>query len=562
MKNNLSKTSFAAIVVLGVSLMFFGSCSKKLDETYLNPNNPVVVPIESLLPNVLANLTSTALPPAGGGGGSYGPAVDGVLVGRYIQFWNLYTTGDTYDQMGGPAPGSTDNLGALWAGHYYGIGQNNKRIIEWGIEQKKWDYVGVAHAVFAWSWLTLTEHHGEVILREAFNTSLQQFKYDPQPEVYDTVRALCYRALDYLSMTGENVSQQNLALGDGYFYNGDVNKWKKFVYGVLARSYAHLTNKSFYKTSNYADSVIKYSDLSITTNADNATQKYKPAGTSGTQNFFGPFRQNLPQVRQSAFIVNLLNGVNTAVPATATFFGVADPRTPYLVRENTNGTYKGILPNQGTSGLSANDQPRTFWNLTYPTITSPSVDTGGRYLFRNDAEMPVMTAAEIQFMKAEAAYRKGDLALALAAYTNGISLNFDMLTTKYDDRVPANKKITPASKAAYLANPKVVPTTPAGLTLTHIMLQKYIASYGFATEETWTDLRRYHYNKDLDPVTTKPVYADFTLPATIFPSNGGKPVYRARPRYNSENLYNVPALQSIGALDVDYNTREQWFTLP
>jgi hypothetical protein len=49
---------------------------------------------------------------------------------------------------------------------------------------------------------------------------------------------------NYLNMTGDGVSQANLAIGDAYFYNGDVNKWKKFVYGVLARSYGYLSNKA------------------------------------------------------------------------------------------------------------------------------------------------------------------------------------------------------------------------------------------------------------------------------------------------------------------------------
>ncbi|MFX8856421.1 hypothetical protein ABTM81_19440, partial [Acinetobacter baumannii] len=65
-----------------------------------------------------------------------------------------------------------------------------------------------------------------------------------------------------MSRTDGAVSQANLALGDAYFYNGDVNKWKKFVYGVLARSYAYLSNKSTYQP----DSVIKYTQLAMTSN--------------------------------------------------------------------------------------------------------------------------------------------------------------------------------------------------------------------------------------------------------------------------------------------------------
>jgi hypothetical protein len=71
--------------------------------------------------------------------------------------------------------------------HYYGIGPNAKYIISRGIEQEKWDYVGVAHAIFAFSWLTLTEEYGEaVILKQAFDGGRDAFDYDAQDLVYDT----------------------------------------------------------------------------------------------------------------------------------------------------------------------------------------------------------------------------------------------------------------------------------------------------------------------------------------------------------------------------------------
>ena len=78
--------------------------------------------------------------------------------------------------------------------------------------------------------------------------------------------------------------------------------------------------------------------------------------------------------------------------------------------------------------------------------------------------------------------------------------------------------------------------------------------------ETWVDIRRYHYT-DLDPDTATQVYADFTPPTNLdlFVQNNNNLVYRARPRYNSEYLYNVPELQRIGALATDYHTKPVWF---
>jgi hypothetical protein len=230
-----------------------------------------------------------------------------------------------------------------------------------------------------------------------------------------------------------------------------------------------------------------------------------------------------------------------------------------LLNENANKTYKGVIPNQGASGLATADQPLNFWRAPYATITATA--DSGRYIFNNLAPMPIITAAEIQFMKAEAAYRRNYKDVALAAYTAGINLSLDFLISTYETRVPLALRITPASRTAFVKNTKVIPLTSDGLNLSMIMLQKYIAVYGYGFHETWTDMRRFHY-LDIDPVTGKQVYADFTLANILTSFNNGKMVYRSRPRYNSEYLYNIPALQSIGALASDYHTKEQWFMQP
>ena len=141
------------------------------------------------------------------------------------------------------------------------------------------------------------------------------------------------------------------------------------------------------------------------------------------------------------------------------------------------------------------------------------------------------------------------------------------MTTAYTKGIPAGRAITPAAKAAYLANTAVVPATSAGLTLSHIMLQKYIALFGWGTHQTWTDMRKYHYNTDKDPSTGLQVYANLVTPPTspinyLISTNNGKLVYRCRPRYNSEYLYNIPELTRLGALNQDYNTYECWFSKP
>jgi len=569
MKNKFLKYFFSIGVI---SVIAVSSCQKKLDAAYANPNAPVVVPIETLLPSLIGSIIGSSA----ASGSAYGIAGDALLIGRYIQYWGTYSTTyspisftaadqSNYDAMGGTL-GSSDNLGSVWGAFYFGQGVNLNDMVSWGAAQQKWDYVGAGRALRAWGWLELANEYADAcIVKEAFNSSRQQFDYDLQSLAYDSCRQACRDAIAYLNRTDGNVSSTNFAIGDAYFYNGNNAQWIKFVNGIMARSFAYISNKGTYS----ADSVIKYANLAMSSNADNATCKFAAGGLSGSNSYFGPFRGNVGSIRQSQFIADLLSGNNPLA-----FTGVADPRAPHLLQPNTNGTYKGISPWLGAANsngpLATGDQPNNFWGSSYSTTASPANENLCRYIFRNEAPFPIMTASEMQFLIAEAAYRKGDKATALTAYTNAISLNFDMLSNNYATGVPTANQITPASKAAYLANPLVVPTSATSLTLSQIMLQKYIALYAWGVQETWTDMRRFHYT-DKDPVTGNQVYAGFTPPAagtTLFANNNGKYVYRCRPRYNSEFLYDIPSLTLLGALDasgnqvIDYHTKECWFSMP
>lgn len=549
--------------------MVLGACSKKLDEAYLNPNAPTVVPIENLLPGVIGSMVGASSPT----GVSGGVAGDALVIGRYLQYWGDYigqsSASVIYDEMGGPAF-TSGTLATIWNGFYFGQGQNVNQIISWGTEQQKWDYVGVALAIRAWGWLELANEYADgIIVKEAFNTSRQQFDYDPQSLAYDTCRATCFRALSFLVRTDGNVSAANLAIGDAYMNGGDVGKWQKFVYGILARSYGYLSNKAVYASSGYADSTIKYCNLAMTTNADNTTAKFSGnVNVSGNNSYYGPTRGNIGGLRQSAYITGLMTGQNSALG------GVFDPRAFYMLRLNLGGTFVGIVPwigngtgsGFGTTNSDPNFPPNFWGNTTAPQSASApaGATTGaldsGRYLFRNAAEFPLMTASEMQFLLAEAAYRKGDKTTALTAYVNAVSLNFDMLSQKYALNVPADQAITPTSKAAYLA--AVTPASPETLTLTQIMLQKYIALYGWGVQETWVDMRRFHYT-DPDPVTGTQVYADFTPPSGqyLYVNNNNKLVNRCKPQ-NVEYTYDIPSLTAIGALSLDYHTKECWFSMP
>lgn len=465
---------------------------------------------------------------------------DARAIGPYTQnFLNSATTGTSapWDRHGYTV--SNDFGGEIWRAVYWKGGYNLLDLVNYSREQKKWDLLGTGLALQAWGWQNLTDYHGPVILKEAFDPTKSTFNYDEQDTVYAYVPRLCKEAIAELEKTTDGVGS---ALYKKYdlIYKGDPVKWKKFVYGILAINAHHLTKKATYQP----DSVIAYVDKSFTSNDDNAIAPFN--GTNSIDgNFFGPIRANLGVYGQSAFIVRLTDGT--------VFGGVKDPRQLIMLAPSGDGVYRGLTPGTGQSS-AASALPtgvRSLWGTTLGVATPPT-GTIGRYLFQDKANFPLMTYSMLQFMKAEAAFIKGDLPLARTAYLNGINASLDFFRSFSTD--PAVLTNFDALKTTFLANTSVNPATPADLTLSQILLQKYVALWGYGFVETWTDLRKHDY----DPT----IFTSFALPASYFPDNSNKPAYRVRPRYNSEYLWNIDALTKIGGFAADYHTKKMWIQEP
>ena len=149
----------------------------------------------------------------------------------------------------------------------------------------------------------------------------------------------------------------------------------------------------------------------------------------------------------------------------------------------------------------------------------------------------------------------------MTAYKNGISAHIDFVNARNLDNSQQPIQITSAEKAAFLASTAIVPATAAGLTLSHIMSQKYIAQWGWGHNETWMDLRRYNYT-GIDPASGKQVFLGFATPTNLYADNNGKIVQRIRMRFNSEYVWNRASLEKIGGLALDFHTKPLWITQP
>lgn len=495
---------------LVLALLFtLNGCEKYLDVNE-DPSFPQTADGYSILPPMLAQMVR-------------GEAFDIRYVGQYVQNWHAITVNNAFD-LQGYTPGS-DAAGEKWRQHYWAIGKNIDLMVDNATAKEQWDYVGVAKAIRAWSWQSSTDVYGEMILNQAWEPNRYVFDFETQDLVYAEVERLSREALTYLERTDGAVSETNLGRGD-LVYKGKRDLWIKFVNANLARNAHHISNKSSYNP----DKVIEYVDKSFTSNADNFAVPH--LGTSSNDaNFFGPTRNNLRSYRQSAYIVSLLNGTQ--------FNGVIDPRLSKMLSVSPDTVYRGTTPGAGDPTNTNNNPQRIplLWGVA-PTVTN-AAQIPGKYIFTDKAAHPLITYFELQFIKAEAAFIKGDKAMAYDAFKKAVIAHMDFAG------------VAAADRDAYMAS-AAVPQDAASLTLSDIMLQKYIAMWVHGALETWVDLRRYHYDNQ--------VFKGFTMPATFYIDNSGKPVYRLRPRYNSEYVWNRQSLDKFGGNNADYHTYELWFS--
>jgi hypothetical protein len=494
---------------------------------------------------------------------------DGRGTGAYNQFWSNTAVQEAFDIHNANQGGSGfGNQG--WRDIYQLQGPSINLIIQQGIQNEQWDYVGVALALRAWGFQYLTDMHSDIVFKQAWEPNRVFFDYNDQETVYKGIDSICRQALVYLSRTDGKVNNQ-LVRGD-IIYNGNRGRWIKFVYGLMARNYHRLTNKADYK----ADSVIRYVDLSLASNADNTLVPHSATRNDDT-NPLGPARDNFTVRRQSRFIVQLMDGTilrgsSVAANRDPRIRGMlsVSPDTSFISTTMTtlNGGYRFLLPSVGyTLGNAGTTTfrrgPATIWGdsaIANPAISNFADRAAGKYLFRNNAPLPVMTYHELQFIKAEAALLKRDKGTAFIAYQNAITSHFDFvnaMNTGTNNYIP----ISATERTSYLTS-TAVKQTAAALTLTDVMQQKFIGNWGWNFLEQWCDLRRYHYY-DTDPETSLPVFNGFQLITTFSTLNQGSNLaYRVWPTNFSEFDWNRDALRKIGALTTNYHTLEMWFSQP
>lgn len=603
--------------------MMMGGCEKYLD---VNTNVDAPAYVEGYL--YLANITQQY----------QGVYWDGRATGPLTQM--LGTTSFTAFANNFYSLAS-DNGGEMWRVVYWNQGMNLENMINQSVEAEQWTLAGIGYAMKAFSWDALTKLHGEVPMKDAFVPGLLSHNYDNQDEVYEQVRTWARLAIELLEKQDNTNYGAKISTND-FIYNGDKIKWVKFANAVIVRNLASLTNKKNFKEK-YAQELIDAAAKSFQSADDDATVKVtggsQQSPYAGYNNFWGTARGNLsysyfqhdyavqvmtgtmPEYSETTGDKIRLEGSNLYYPykvaenqvVTDTLLKVAghyDPRVAVKLGTISNPTYLNL--SKADSVKAYKYYGGNFTSTVGPIGTAPSFygrniastytgtvhDGTGRWIYRDDAPYILTTYAEIQFCLAETYFKLGRQGEALEAFKKGVA----------GDMQTASRYIVPGKEGSATGGDKITKDLfntlatqyvngpfvggLSQLTLSHIMMQKWVALYPWGSSEAWVDMRKYHYDiaytgeypsngngwiqAQLDQkMDTNPskVYKGFYLaPAQVQGRKGsydirndGAPSFRLRPRYNSEYMWNLPSLEKLkpiaGTAD-NYQTSIPWFAYP
>ncbi|MFI2742401.1 SusD/RagB family nutrient-binding outer membrane lipoprotein [Zhouia sp. PK063] len=403
------------------------ACTTNFEETNTDPNN-------------LSQVTA---------GSTLNPIIYGIAVRNANQLRNLgapimqmFLRTDSYVN----APylyDFTQDVGASTWNDYYKWLNNIQEMEKAAVRDEMPNYQAIALTLKAYAFSMLTDCFGDIPMEEALQAEGGEWypKYTPQQEIYTQILADLEQANDLYD------SSRGMIYVDDILFHNDVKKWQKFTNSLHLRLLLRISNKeetnAFQSITTIINNPEKYPVF--TSNDDEAVLQI-----SGVAPLLSPWDrpQDFGTFRNySKFFIDHLNKFND--PRRAKFASVA---------RGLNDEDYGYI-----------GQPIDFINTPLPD----SIATASGVLNSLAEEpiiIPIMSYAEVEFIKAEMALR-GYINDAEMHYENGVKAAIEMWSLE----VPEN----------YFDNQY----TKYNGTLSQIMLQKYY-SFFFTDYQAWFEERR------------------------------------------------------------------------
>jgi hypothetical protein len=485
------------LYLLPALLLALSSCEDKLDIN-MNPVQPVTTSANLMLPGIQGNMAYHL----------YSHARFSTYHSQYIT--TRYGTSSIEDRWD---YNQITRLGA-WRWHYFDVGSNAIGLIDRAELENSANYKGVAKIMLGFSYLTATGSFGDMPVQEAYAGDFSP-AYDTQEYVYQEVSRLLDEGIADIQRSGPEARTMNAA--SDLIYQGDLGKWVAFANGLKARMFLHTA--SF--RGGY-DNVLTHVDQALNNWRDPIYNFSANPQRDWERNLWGPARPN-PQWN----FADVVNNLNNAIPTTffASYLTVGqpnmqlDPRTFKIMTPGRNNVFQGAVPSKGLEGKNMDDFPNLY----------------NGYWTADNSPLPYMLKEELYFIRAEAAFYKGDKEMALQAYRDGITTNMQRLNVGQEDI------------SNYMASPKVKKTA-GELQISDIMVQKYIALY--LQPETWVDMRRHKYQET--------AYPGLKHPDNVLPEFGERWIQRLPYDPQTEYIYNPNEIARLGASARDWVTKPTW----
>lgn len=341
-----------------------------------------------------------------------------------------------------------------WSSMYATILNDAENIINQGTAQGSPHYSGVAKIMKAYAYQISVDIWGDIPFSESQKlTENLQPKYDPSEQIYKNLITLLDQGIAEVNAPASNKSPDiNSTIFPGDFANTKAN-WIKFANTLKLRMYLHYSEKDPAFAKAQIDQLIASSATFFASNDDSFQMSF--VGGAGRRNPIDAY-----EVARTGYLVAnnfMVTMMNTNV----------DPRRPLYFTQFPagSGLYKGSV--SGAAPSQAYSKIGLY------------LRGGTGNVFNGTAPIRMLTFAEYNFIRAEAALRFSSAGSAQTFFQAGIKASMDDAGVAAGDR------------DVYIAAHGALTGTPAQQ-LQQIINEKYIASFG-VIGEPWTDWRRTGY---------------------------------------------------------------------
>jgi hypothetical protein len=383
MKNNIIKILSCLLLI-----SFLIGCDKDFDTINQNPNAPLAVPANLLLPNIIRGGINTVTDESWSIGN---------IVAQHtakIQFVNE----DRY--LWGERNGIWNSM--------YGNLRNVENLLTASRTNKQANYEAIGLIIKSWMYAMLTDAYGDVPYSQAIQAKSNGVNapvYDPQEEIYKGILADLARANTLIGTTTERVE------GD-ILFNGNTARWRRLANSLRVRYLMRQTKKRNIGAELQAIVGNATQNPLFGSNDDNATLFYLnaapnqfPLHTARVGSF--------DEVRLSFRLDSVLEAFNDP---RLTVFGRPTAATASTATPQYVGIPNGLNDNEA---LLFNGGPQNVSRIG-ALFFENAITTQGLQAARG----VIMTFAELQFLLAEAAHTGLITGDAKTFYENGIRSSF------------------------------------------------------------------------------------------------------------------------------------------